>query len=464
MSQKPNLKSNITAFPKQGNNGNDFSHHPIAAGFDLASARCKSEESILERLKQDPSLIFRLDQHKSRKKSVAFENRISCLANYYRVDERITPELFRIGQKLTETLRLVKPIDIYIGPNAELNAFCVPSKKGSRYIMVLYSGLVNAMDSQELLFTMGHEVGHAILNHGLATGLASENWDFSSFEIVQLRELERSEEISADRIGLLACQNPHAASKAIFKLSTQLSNSWLSFDEHAYASHFDTFSDLNEILDVEDDNQTHPKDSLRVKALLAFANSQKFATALNLSAFNLENEDMERAVQEMLAVVSPDPSYFHAEDAEMHHHGFMEAAALAIIFADGKVSDIQLNWLNTFLRWRNWTKDYIQARFSEEEFYECNKNGMIAHADNPCFYQSITARLDMIKTLCALSLFTKNPNDAIDLISYITYLLEINPDDANQVLEEARAEHEEQVAALSLKNKEKRGTQKRQGR
>ena len=120
----------------------------------------------------------------------------------YRVDEAITPKLHRLGQLLTRVLRLPQPLDLFIWASEEKNAYCLPSRKGNRLIMCLYSGLVASLSSQELLFIMGHEVGHALLNHGQTLGVAFDNPDFSPVEVVRLRALDRAQEVSCDRFGL----------------------------------------------------------------------------------------------------------------------------------------------------------------------------------------------------------------------------------------------------------------------
>jgi Zn-dependent protease with chaperone function len=256
----------------QQGHGKGLTLEPIAAGFDPACVRCAAESRLHELIWKDEDLLTRIKALTQERDDSRIQTRLGLITDGYRVDEAITPKLFRLGVMLTKILRLAQPLDIFVRCSEELNAFCLPSRKGNRLIMCLHSSLVASLSSQELLFTMGHEVGHALLKHGETLGITFDNPHFSPMEVVRLRALHRAQEVSCDRMGLLACQDVRVASTALFKIGSGLTEKWICFDEAAYARHFDELSSMAELVDLEDASRTHPFDPLRVKALIAFSN------------------------------------------------------------------------------------------------------------------------------------------------------------------------------------------------
>jgi Zn-dependent protease with chaperone function len=89
---------------------------------------------------------------------------------------------------------------------------------------VLYSALFQVMDADEILFILGHELGHVALGHtwlnSLVGGMAGIPASFSVAVILNAAFLwwNRACEYSADRAGLLACGKPEKAISALVKL------------------------------------------------------------------------------------------------------------------------------------------------------------------------------------------------------------------------------------------------------
>lgn len=169
----------------------------MRAGFELSSIRCSVERQLDERLLADEDLRLKIGRTAEEMRGGRLQGRLELMTDAYRVDEAITPKLYRLGTVLTRALRLVHPLDIFVIPGKELNAFCLPSRKGSRLVMCLYSELLASLNSQELLFVMGHEVGHAILKHTRIPRIGFENPNFSPLEVVRVRALERTTKFHA---------------------------------------------------------------------------------------------------------------------------------------------------------------------------------------------------------------------------------------------------------------------------
>jgi Zn-dependent protease with chaperone function len=91
-------------------------------------------------------------------------------------------------------------------------------------VVVLYSGLLQVMDEDELRFIIGHEMGHVALGHtwlnSLVGGMAGIPSSSIASVILRMAFLwwNRACELSADRAGLLACGRIDKATSALIKL------------------------------------------------------------------------------------------------------------------------------------------------------------------------------------------------------------------------------------------------------
>lgn len=122
--------------------------------------------------------------------------------------------------------------DVYIS-NGPINAYCIGADKP---FINVSSSLVNLLNMDELRFVLGHELGHALCGHAkyhtlffylteMGSGLVSTLTLGVSDAIINativpaLSLWVRRSEYSADRAGMLACQNREAALRALMKIS-----------------------------------------------------------------------------------------------------------------------------------------------------------------------------------------------------------------------------------------------------
>ena len=131
------------------------------------------------------------------------------------------PRLYAAIQQCQRRLR-VGAVSVFVAPQNVLNAYTFGFD--SPKVMVLYNGLFQVMDEDELRFIIGHELGHVALGHAwlntLLGGMAGVPVGFSGAVIMILafRWWNRACEYSADRAGLLACGSPQKAVSALVKL------------------------------------------------------------------------------------------------------------------------------------------------------------------------------------------------------------------------------------------------------
>jgi Zn-dependent protease with chaperone function len=146
-----------------------------------------------------------------------------------RCGQRQLPTLYRLLQEACEILDVPEP-ELYLqrGPLENTHTAGV-----SRPFIVLTSGVVNDFSNEELLFVLGHELGHIKCRHVLYQMLGRlllpllEALGSVTLGIGQLAgvglvsgfyEWLRQAEFTGDRAGLLVCQDARVAYTAIMKL------------------------------------------------------------------------------------------------------------------------------------------------------------------------------------------------------------------------------------------------------
>lgn len=133
-------------------------------------------------------------------------------------------------QAVTEACRIldVSPVpEVYVTPGPVHNAMLIGFETP---FVVLGGGLVQSLSSDELLAVAGHEIAHLKAGHSiyrtalwLLTQISlqlSGAGDLVRLPVwAALKDWERKSELSCDRAGLLACQDPSAALSALVKVS-----------------------------------------------------------------------------------------------------------------------------------------------------------------------------------------------------------------------------------------------------
>jgi len=120
------------------------------------------------------------------------------------------------------------------------------------------------MSDDELAFVIGHELGHFLLGHGV-------NAD-SSYSSTEGMIEQRCKEISADRMGMLACSSKDAAFRSLIKTTAGLDAEYLRFDVRTY---MDQVRKAASGTKYSNEESTHPSLVMRCRALLWFSMSEE---------------------------------------------------------------------------------------------------------------------------------------------------------------------------------------------
>ncbi|NPV89896.1 MAG: M48 family metallopeptidase [Firmicutes bacterium] len=183
--------------------------------------------------------------------------KVNYTGSNIKVNERNFPE---VHAALNEVVEIISPPvvpDLYIRWDFSINAFTAGVEKP---IIVLNSGCLDLLDHEELLYLIGHEVGHIksqhVLYHQMAQIiplLGSIVGDvtlgfgrlISTGLQIALLNWQRMSEFTADRAGLLACQNVTAASNALVKMAGLPQKYLNSFNVEEFIAQAKEFEDYD---------------------------------------------------------------------------------------------------------------------------------------------------------------------------------------------------------------------------
>jgi len=201
-----------------------------------------------------------------------------------------------------ERLDLPTLPELYIATGAELNAFTVGVE---RPLVGLTTGAVELLSPQESLFVIAHEVGHIRSNHVLYYQIAEylsligeivASATLGISEVVgtgfkiALLYWQRMSEFTADRAGLLACQDADVALRSLMKLAGLPPRYYQAVNTEDFvrqAREFETMDvDKLTILAkwLSTMGATHPWTVMRAKELLRWVDSGEYERVLQGAA------------------------------------------------------------------------------------------------------------------------------------------------------------------------------------
>ncbi len=252
--------------------------HPADRGALVALRRLKGFDTVLKAV----SALFN---------ERAF--RLVYLGSAIRADERQFPELHRLLGEVARTLDAPELPEVYVASNPVPHAMTIGMNEP---FIVLSSGLVDLLDTEELRFVLAHELGHALSGHAVYQTLLQRLLQLTGVLnsvplgglglraiVAALHEWARKAELSADRAGLLATQEPSTA----FRVHMQLASG--GHHENLDATSF--FAQGQEYLEASDlrdsvlkllliENRSHPFAVVRAAELRRWVDSGEYTGIL----------------------------------------------------------------------------------------------------------------------------------------------------------------------------------------
>ncbi|WP_110207110.1 M48 family metallopeptidase [Nocardioides daejeonensis] len=219
--------------------------------------------------------------------------RLLFLGSGVRVDERQFTELHRLLLDVAHVLDVDEIPEMYVVADPYLNAVTIGLDKP---IIVLNSALVDLLDAEELRFVIGHELGHAVSGHAIYRTMLLWLLQFSTVLasipagglaargiIAALQEWARKSELSADRAGLLATQDPATAYRVHMQLAS--GGHLEDLDPTAFFAQGQEYENTENIRDsvlklLITEQRSHPFAVVRASELRRWVDSGEYAASV----------------------------------------------------------------------------------------------------------------------------------------------------------------------------------------
>jgi uncharacterized tellurite resistance protein B-like protein len=260
------------------------------------------------------------------------------LSTSVRLSRSMSPAVHKMADHCIEKLGVDIPLELYAYASPQFNAACFKPEEGRLFVM-FSSSLLEAFDQSELMFVVGHELGHHVYqHHDIPVGYILNGKQRPAANLaLQLFAWSRYAEISADRAGAYCANDLEAVARSLFKLASGLtSNKIVNFKLSEFLRQLDEMQTANaepgQGAPMEDWFSTHPFSPLRVKALQLFHES-----ALMLDG-GVDKEELEIRVQGLMGIMEPDYLEGHTDIAKSMRALFI-AAAIAIANAREGISE-----------------------------------------------------------------------------------------------------------------------------
>ncbi|MEQ8329078.1 MAG: M48 family metallopeptidase [Longimicrobiales bacterium] len=207
--------------------------------------------------------------------------RLAFQANAVRVSPNQFGHLYGLYQDVLKTLDSPDDYPLYISQTPIVNAGAYGMEQP---FIILNSGTVKLLDDEQTAYIMGHELGHIMSDHVLyrtmtflLLELASMGFPIVGLAaravLVALLEWSRKSELSCDRAGLLAVQDPEVVMRTMLKMAGGGDDEETSLQEfiiqaEEYRTGGDVADQVFKILNLI--GATHPFWVLRVSELRAW--------------------------------------------------------------------------------------------------------------------------------------------------------------------------------------------------
>ena len=219
--------------------------------------------------------------------------RLQFLASGVRVSERQFPQINDMVRDGAYVLDLPEIPEVFVTQNPLVNAMALGADQP---FIVINTGLVDLLDAEELRTVVGHELGHVLSGHAvyrtmmfhlinLAARIAWMPLGYIGLRgiIWGLEEWYRKAELSCDRAGLLASQDPAAAKRVLMKLAggsrlSELNSDAFMEQAHDYDAVPDVRDGLLKILQLQ--GNTHPFAVTRFAELSRWIDSGEYERIL----------------------------------------------------------------------------------------------------------------------------------------------------------------------------------------
>ncbi len=196
----------------------------------------------------------------------------NLLSHSIKITNDIMPKVHNCIEGVFKRLKIENQFNFFVTSDSiQANAACSLMSLSSKPDIILTSRLIELLNEKELMFVIGHEVAHYIYQHSI---YPNPNTGENEITKLNILNLSRAAEISADRIGFLACGDLESSLRANLKLASGLTEKHLNFKFSSY---------LDQLRELESFGKssfqlwsTHPSFLIRIQALLWFSMTKEY--------------------------------------------------------------------------------------------------------------------------------------------------------------------------------------------
>lgn len=219
---------------------------------------------------------------------------VQYTGSHLRITKDSYPAIYEYLEYACKILDVKKIPELYVEWNYNINAFTVGAENP---IIVLNSGLIDLCDDDEIMFIIGHELGHVKSNHMLYHMMAQvinfiiDQIPFGNIAAAPLQYAlyywDRMSEFTADRAGLLCCQSKEAAIRAFMKMSGMPIKQFGDMNYQTFLQQAQDFKqldyeNLNKLIKwISIVDESHPWTVMRAAELLNWINEGVYENILN---------------------------------------------------------------------------------------------------------------------------------------------------------------------------------------
>lgn len=239
--------------------------------------------------------------------------RLAFQANAVRVSEDQYGWIHERHLRVCRTLDVEDVPELYVSQEPVVNAGALGVDDP---FVVLNSAMVEVLEPDELEAVIGHEVGHIVSGHALYRTLMVLLLRLSLFRypvagvavrpiLYALLEWYRKSELSSDRAGLLAVQDPEASMRVLMHLAGGARGHAKDLDLDAFVRQADAYREEGDLLDsvykvLNVLGSTHPFAVVRVAELRSWIESGDYERVLE-GDYPRRGEEDRRPYREDLA-------------------------------------------------------------------------------------------------------------------------------------------------------------------
>ena len=294
-----------------------------------------------------------------RQESVAesYDDRAKELQEYNNlmIEEKTFPDLYRICMQAKQAIGFEQDIDFYVTADSSINAASIATNKPDKHphVVELNSGLVQLMSEKELLFVVGHEIGHLINGDSqlrkLRNFIYKEEDEVPDFITSRLTLYRLLSELSADRYGYIACGgDEETAITTEYKISSGIDISKMHVQLQALIEenkkHLDYFLKSDKFI-----GDTHPVHPIRVYCLHLYATCKT-------------QKQLDKAMEKI------EDRFYQLSEEDATFNFFYVAAGWLLGNTDGEITDIQYQQILNNVGRRCWfPKEFVQKVLDEHD-------------------------------------------------------------------------------------------------